>query len=85
MNGLIVVALIDNYGEGVGDGEVVGVGAGSDAAISIGGALAIVAIGTRANDVLGTGSVAGPLPQLARIEVNLTPVRRGIGLTKNIV
>ncbi len=83
MSGLIVVALIDNYGEGVGDGDAVG--AGSDAAISIGGALAIEAIGTRANDVLGTGLVAGPLPQIARIEVNLTPVRSGIGLTKKIV
>lgn len=57
MSDLIVVALIDNYGAGI--------GVGGDIADSVEEVLAIGAIEVGVNVVLGTGSVGGPFPQSA--------------------
>ena len=41
--------------------------------------------GSGSNVLLGTVSVVGPIPQVAWMSPNFTPVCNGIGLTKKIV
>jgi len=79
MDAICLVTL--NYGA-VGEGEGEGIGEADALGLSVG---AGVYDGSGTNALLGTVSVVGPIPQVAWISENFTPVCNGIGLTKKIV